>query len=610
MQARHWGLLCALLMLVAPAAAGVGLGLVTMDTKAPDLAAPLVMPEEQGAPAPRGPEVDGIRSSPYADLDRNRIFDTLDKEMEGQEGSWQRDVIVMLLEEPTPEKVTELKANLGGFVINSYKDEVTDLEGKPWTIIPAFAAVLSKDQILQLAKRPDVWQVEPVVEFFVQMNTARDETGVNKAQTDFGVTGDRSGGATTYNKDDIVACVIDTGIYGGHVDLDGGKIIGWKDFVGTGTSPYDDNGHGTHVSGTIAGTGEGNSAYRGVAQGGALVGVKVLNSLGSGSGTAIVNGINWCKDNKATYGIEIMSLSLGGGTCTSGTDSMSNAVNNAWNAGIVVTIAAGNSGPGYCTIGDPGAAANVITVGAMSDPDNAACSGYLGKGWYLASFSSRGKTGDGRMKPDVTAPGVCITSTWRTSSTAYATSSGTSMATPFIAGVVALMLDADISETPASIKSALYTSSKDWGPDNQASEPQSYDYGAGRLDAHTAVETVCGCGSYTAPGNPSHHFRAEDLAGTGKKDKYTINLASTSRSISITLIIPSASGSKDFDLRLYNPSGSQVASSLGTTRQETLSYSPSATGTYTIQVESYAGSGSYWLDVSTSATSMTMTQDQ
>jgi serine protease AprX len=604
MHVRHWGLLCAALVALAPAAASIALEL-----KSPDPTAPLVMPAEGSATLLRGPDLPGVQSSPYADLDRNRIFDTLDVEMADKPLDWQREVIVMLLEEPTPGKMTELKAFLGGFPITSYKDDVTDSEGKPWTVIPAFAAMLTKEQILTLSKRAEVQQIEPVVLFYTQMNTAKDETGVDKAVTDFGVNGDRSGGATTYNKDDIVACVIDTGIRNSHVDLDGGKVIGWKDYVGTSTTPYDDNGHGTHVAATIAGTGEGNSAYKGVATGAALVGVKVLNSAGSGSSTQINNGINWCKDNKATYGIEIMSLSLGGGTCTSGTDSMSTAVNNAWNAGIVVLVAAGNSGPGYCTIGDPGAAANVITVGAGSDPDNAACSGYLGKGWYLASFSSRGLTGDGRYKPDIWAPGVCITSAGTSSNTAYVTMSGTSMATPFAAGVVALMLDADPTETPASIKSILYSTSEDWGPDNQAAEPQSYDFGAGRVQAYEAVKSAGGY-SGTGPSVPNHYFVAEDLAGTGKKDRFDLQVTSTGRSISITLIIPSASGTKDFDIRLYNPSGSQVATSLGTTRQETISYTPTATGKYTVQVESYAGSGSYWIDVSAAASSFTISQDQ
>lgn len=622
MRGNHLGGIVAGMLVLAPLVGSVGpisdlgrLGGAAPDLgdyeKLPGSGTPLVALDEEGLlPPERGPDVPGVKSSPYADKDRNRIFDTLDREMLGKPDGWRREVVVLLLEEPTPQKMAELKEALGGFVVTSYKENPWDAEGKPWTIVPGFAAELTKAQILALAKRTDTWQIEPVIEFHALMNTAKDESGVDKAKTDFGVNGDRTGAVKTYTKDDIVVCVIDTGIYGGHSDLNEGQVIAWKDFVNGRTSAYDDNGHGTHVAGIAAGQGDANSAYRGVAHGAGLVGVKVLDAAGSGSLTNVVNGINWCKDNKATHGIEIINLSLGAGTCTSGTDSTSNAANAAVDAGLVVMVAAGNSGPGYCTVGDPGAASKVITVGAVSDPDNAACGSNLGRGWYLARFSSRGKTSDGRFKPEIAAPGVCITSVGTSSSTAYTTLSGTSMATPFMAGVAALMLDANTGLTPADVKSNLMSSSRDFGPDNQLSEPQSYDWGAGIVDAHTAVEQVCGCGTFNAPGNPAHFHSTEDLAGTGKVDIYNLDVTSTVRSISITLIVPSASATKDFDLRLVSPGGATVASSLGTDRQETISYVPGSTGTYKVRVNSYTGSGTYWLDVTASAASMTLSQDQ
>lgn len=591
--------------LLLPAAPGIGMW---AEGKLPGAEAGLA--EEEGrTPIEPGPEVPGVTSSRYLDRDRNRIFDDLDQRMLRNPAQEVFDVIVVLSVEPTPEKMTELKRATGGFVVTSYKDEPSDPEGKPWTLVPAFAASLTRDQIKGLAARGDVMQLEDVRAVQVTMNTARDESGVDKAKTDFGVNGDRTGALKTYTKDDIVICIVDTGIEDSHADLNEGQVIAFKDFVGGQAGAYDDNGHGSHVAGTAAGQGDESTSYRGVAHGAALVGVKVLDAQGSGTIQDVIDGMNWCKDNKSTHGIEVMSLSLGAQGCSDGTESDSQAANNAVAAGLVVTIAAGNEGPGYCTIGSPGSAANVITVGAVSDPDNAACGGYLGRGWYLADFSSRGKTADGRMKPDIVAPGVCITST-DNDGAGYVSLSGTSMATPFVAGVAALMLDANTGLTPAKVKANISAKSRDWGPNNQNAEPQSYDYGSGVIDAHTAVEAVCGCGAYNAPGNPTHYHRAEDLGATGNYDRWKLNVTSTGRSVSVTLIIPSASGTKDFDLRLYRPDGTQVATSLGTTRQETISYVPTGTGIHKVRVESYAGSGSYWLDTSASANSLTLEVDQ
>lgn len=570
----------------------------------------LLPPEEDGAPITPGPEKPGVTSSRYMDRDRNRVFDELDEPLATAADAASFPVIVAFNERPSDEAFEALRSELGGFSVKSNKENVDDPEGRLWDVLPAFSADLTKEQILRLAQREEIRHVELDGEVRAQMNTATVEGGVDKAVTDFGVNGDRTGALKTYTSADVVICVVDSGIRATHSDLNEGQVIAWRDEVNGQASPYDDNGHGTHVAGIAAGQGDWNSAYRGVAHGAALVGVKVLDSSGGGTETWIINGINWCNNNRVTYGIEIVTISIGTvATCTDGTDAMSTAVNNAWSNGLVVTVAMGNSGPGYCTVSSPGSAANVISVGRVSDPKNAACTGYMAGGWYLGQSSSRGATADGRVKPEISAPGTCITAPAHSSDTGYVTFTGTSMSTPFVAGVAALMLDANPALTNADIKSRLMSTSQDWGPDNQASEPQSYDYGAGRLQAYEAVKNACGCVG-TGPSNPSHYFGAEDLAGAGSKDKWSLPVTTTSWRIALTLIIPSASGTKDFDLRLYNPSGTQVATSLGTTRQETISYVPTVTGTYTIQVESYAGSGSYWLDASAGASSMSLTQDQ
>jgi serine protease AprX len=497
-------------------------------------------------------------------------------------------VIVLLNETPSLATLTQLQTIIGKFDVKYVYD-----------IIPGFAASLTPGQITALARDATVRQIEYDNEVHAYLGTAETWFGVTKAKSDFGVDGDRDGNPTSYSKNDIVVTILDTGIYPNHYDLDGGKIIGWKDFVGSKTTPYDDNGHGTHCASIATGSGDGNPTYKGVAHAAALVGVKVLNSAGSGSTSTIISGINWVVSNKATYGIEVLSISLGSSGSSNGQDALSLACNSAVTAGIVVCVAAGNSGPAKYTIGSPAAASSVITVGAMSD-----C-GELG--YFLAYFSSRGPTADGRTKPEVCAPGWNITAAKAGTTNQYVTMSGTSMATPFTAGAAALMLDANPSLTPAQIKSYLMSSAQDWGPTGS-----DIDYGSGRLQAYDAIKLA---GGYTGTGPtvPAHVYESENLGGTGKIDIWQVNVNSTSYPIAITMIMPNwaSSSNPDFDLYLYNPSGTQVASATGSTREDYIGYTPTVTGNYKIYVKSYAGSGSYFFDLScANASSITLIQNQ
>jgi serine protease AprX len=597
MQPRHWILWGVAVMLLAPVATSLQLadGVKTYGANA-------LAPDEPGGPLPLGPERAGVTSSRYLDFDRNRVFDTLDAKLLALGPDEAVEVIVLLNVLPTPEVMRDLQARYGAFPVTSNKDAPSDAEGSPWTIVPGFAATLTRTQVVRMSGDARIQHIEPVREVRATMSTARVETGVDKAVTDFGVTGDRNGNNKNFVASDIVVCVVDTGIDKNHVDLNEGQVIGWKDYVNNQAAAYDDNGHGTHVSGIAAGQGDGNAAVRGVAYGAALVGVKVLNAQGSGTNTNVVNGINFCANNKAIYGIEVLSMSLGAAGCSDGTEADSQAANNAWNAGLVVVIAAGNEGAGACTIGSPGSAANVITVGAMSDPRTGSCSaGDPAGGWYLAHFSSRGQTADGRNKPDISAPGQCITSVSAGSTNGYVALSGTSMATPFVAGVAALMLDANTTLTNANIKSKLQATAQNWRVDGGA----DYDYGAGRLQAYDAVKSAGGFGG-TGPANPAHFGSSQSLGATGRNDDYTLHLTTTGWIIAGTLIIPSASGAKDFDLYLYDPGGAERAKSEGTDRQEQLSFTPASTGNWKVRVHSYSGSGSYWLDVSAGADTFTL----
>ena len=221
--------------------------------------------------------------------------------------------------------------------------------------------------------------------------------------------------------------------------------------------PYDDHGHGTHVAGIAAGkpTTSGNAAFGGVAPGASLIGAKVLDSTGYGADADVVSAVQWCA---ARSDVDVISMSLGS-PGSDGSDAGSQAANAAVAAGKVVVAAAGNDGDGPNTISSPGVATDAITVGASSDPSALAGSTDTDAGIYLAGFSSRGPTTnpDAPLKPDVAGPGLSVVSAKAGTTSPYTTMSGTSMATPFVSGVVALGLEADPVATPAQIKGRCWT---------------------------------------------------------------------------------------------------------------------------------------------------------
>lgn len=288
----------------------------------------------------------------------------------------------------------------------------------------------------------------------------------------------------------IVVAVIDTGIYY-HPDLRG-RIIGFKDLVARKEQAYDDNGHGTHVAGDIAGDGsQSGSPYRGPAPEAQLVGVKVLNKAGSGSLSSVIEGIQWCILNRLEYKIRIINMSLGSQAVESYKDDpVCLAAEAAWEAGIVVCVAAGNSGPEARTIASPGIDPRVITVGALDDYDSVD-----GTDDAVAGFSSRGPTIDDLPKPDVISPGVSIVSLRSPGSlldkqnkdarigSLYTSLSGTSMATPICAGVAAQILQARPELEPDEVKQLLMRTAKPL-PDSDEN-----DQGSGVIDALAAARS-------------------------------------------------------------------------------------------------------------------------
>jgi subtilisin family serine protease len=219
----------------------------------------------------------------------------------------------------------------------------------------------------------------------------------------------------------VTAYIIDTGIRITHNEF-GGRASFAVNFA---NGPFDDcNGHGTHVAGTVGG-----ETY-GVAKNVTLVAVKVLNCAGSGSTSGVISGINWVAANANLPAVA--NMSLGGGASTA----IDNAVNNAVGAGVTFAVAAGNSNANACNY-SPARAANAITVGATTSTD------------ARASYSNFGSC------LDIFAPGSGITSAWKSSNTATNTISGTSMATPHVAGVAALYLQTNPGATPSAVRTAL-----------------------------------------------------------------------------------------------------------------------------------------------------------
>jgi hypothetical protein len=221
-------------------------------------------------------------------------------------------------------------------------------------------------------------------------------------------------------------CIIDTGVDDSHHDLK--PLVAEYDFANGDGDATDDHGHGTHVAGIIASQ---DPKYKGVAPGASLMAAKVLDASGSGTASDVMLGIEWCVEN----GADIISMSLGGGlfTWTCDDDPIAQAVNSAVDRGVTVVVAAGNEG--YSGMTSPGCASKAITVGAID------------KNKIVPVWSSKGN------ELDIVAPGVSIVSTYLGNGFAYGT--GTSMATPHVSGVAALLLQKNPALSPDGIRKAI-----------------------------------------------------------------------------------------------------------------------------------------------------------
>ncbi|MFJ2094069.1 S8 family serine peptidase [Streptomyces sp. NPDC087901] len=278
--------------------------------------------------------------------------------------------------------------------------------------------------------------------------------------------------AEGYDGTGVKVAVLDTGVDSTHPDL-AGHIAEARNFTDT-DDAVDHHGHGTLVSSTVAGSGAASGGkYKGVAPGAHLLVGKVLNDGGQGSDSSVLAGMDWA----AHSGAKVISMSLGTSGASDGTDPLSTAVNDLTaETGTLFVIAAGNTGPDATTIGSPGSADAALTVAAVDKADK------------LASFSSRGpRLNDGALKPDIAAPGVDIVAARAAGTTMgtpadrnYTAASGTSMATPHVAGAAAIVAQAHPEWDAAQIKGALMSGAR-------VLDGGAFAEGSGRTDVPAAV---------------------------------------------------------------------------------------------------------------------------
>ncbi len=219
----------------------------------------------EGERSRSGPVNPGRASSAHRDVDRNRIYDDLEADLAKRRDD-ERVVAIVLFTHPVEDDdVSRHRADHGHFPLKAR-----------WAVVNGYSAELTKGQINGLARRSDVVQIEAETPVTASMNTARQFSGVDKAVADFGLDGDGDGAPRSYGPSDVATRVIDTGIDTTHTDLDEGQVVAWRDEINGRATGYDDHGHGTHVARIVAGQGEVQRAYQGVASGSSLVGVKCL----------------------------------------------------------------------------------------------------------------------------------------------------------------------------------------------------------------------------------------------------------------------------------------------------------------------------------------------
>lgn len=576
----------------------------------------LLLPSFSPAARLAAPPADAPVPAPVvvlADRDGDGLGDSLQQRLVTAAPDARFDVVVTFRQ---PAQAAAARQTLGNFVPRH-----------EFKLIPGFAGRLSAAQIRGLLHAPGLLRIEEDATVRTQLNAARADFGIEAAR------GLAAGGLIGRN---VGICTVDTGVDPQHEQLDNGKVAAFIDYVAGHSTPYDDNGHGTHVSAIASGDGSGGAAaaaFRGVASGAALYAAKVLDAQGSGAESDVVAGIQWCA---AQAGVHVISMSLAALPPADGKDAMSQAVDAAVAAGKVLVVAAGNDGDEPGTVGSPGAAVGAITVGACAEWSAAPAAANHSDGVYLTAFSSRGpitvNAGTSYIKPDVCAPGHSIAAAAAGSVADYVAYSGTSMATPFVAGAVALALEANpaLKGNPAQVRSLLEGSAQDRGASGKDNE-----WGAGLLDGYAFVARAQNAAASVSTAMPTAvHLDAS--VGDNQVWSHSFSLAesdlgqplaATVTIVGQPLCVLQFGGfcfayqwDPDLDARLLAPDGTPLSVSgcmgegtdcaapraplVALGRQETLHAMPTVAGTYRIEVKGAVDDvnkgkgGSFALDLS------------
>ena len=367
-------------------------------------------------------------------------------------------------------------------------------------IIDGVSAIVPRAVLGSLSHRPQILSVTPDAAVHL---TAASYGAVPAPAAYSTLTGASEAWAKGATGAGVTVAVLDTGV-AAVPDL-AGRVVAGPDFSGERNSTHDSYGHGTVMAGIVAGDGTSSAslaggAYVGMAPKARVLSVKVAGRGGATDVSTVLAGLQWVASHSADYGIRVLSLSWGTSSKQSAAiDPLDFAVERVWRQGVVVVVAAGNSGPGLGTITKPGDDPLVLTAGAYDDHHD-----LLQDNDRVTDWSSRGPTVDGISKPDLVAPGRTVVSTVDPHSLValqhpealvapgYIVGSGTSQSAAVTSGAVALLLSTRPTLTPDQVKSVLRSGAE------RIQSTDSTAQGRGRLDVGNALEAEPSSSSQTS----------------------------------------------------------------------------------------------------------------